>query len=135
MMDRRYESIIGLEHHTSSRHRRMSALDRAAQFAPFAALTGYEAVIAETGRQTSDREELDEEQLLKLDTAMYELQERLSERPHATFVRFLRDERKSGGRYVTVEGKVRNIDMERQAVILSDDTAIPFDDIYDITLS
>lgn len=133
-MDKRYEAIIGLEHHTSSRHRRMSAIDRAAQFAPFAALTGYEAVIAETGRETGERVEMDEERLLKLDIAMNDIQERLSERPHASIIYFVKDERKSGGKYVSAEGNVRNVDMERQAIILSDDTAIPFEDIFDITL-
>lgn len=131
----KYEAIIGHEHHVSTRHQRMSALDRAAQFAPFAALTGYESVIEETGRQTQERVDLDEMQMQNLNEAMMTIQERLSERPKVSLTRFVPDSRKKGGSYEDMEGRVRNIDHAAGTMILCDGSIIPLRNLTHITLS
>lgn len=128
----RYDDIINMEHHTSLRHPRMSPMDRAAQFAPFAALTGYEEVIAESGRLTDDREDLDEMQMAHLNEVMGEILERLPERPEVEIVRFEADSRKQGGRYVSLNGRVRNVDLD--SIVLSDDRRIPLADICDLRI-
>lgn len=130
----KYKAIIDHKHHVSSRHPRMSALDRAAQFAPFAALTGYDSVIAETGRQTQDRVELDEMQILGLNEAMAGILERLSDRPKVRLTRFVPDSRKKGGSYQTLEGRVRNIDLAAGTMILCDGTSIPLRDLTRLTV-
>lgn len=130
----KYKDIIDHEHHVSSRHPRMSALDRAAQFAPFAALTGYDSVIAETGRQTHDRVELDEMQILSLNEAMACIQERLPNRPKVRLTRFVPDSRKKGGSYQTLEGRVRNIDHTAGTMILYDGSSIPLKDLTQLTV-
>lgn len=131
----KYMGIIDHEHHVSQRHPRMSLMDRAAQFAPFAALTGYDSVIAETGRETSDRAELDEMQIFRLDAAMRSIQENLAARPYVRLTRFVPDSRKNGGRYEVIEGSVRNIDQSIGTLVLTDDRAIPLRDIFDMELS
>lgn len=104
-----YEDIIHLPHHVSSKRPQMSMLDRAAQFSPFAALTGYDDAIQETGRLTEQKIELDEETLEKLDERFQILQEHLCEQPEVRFTYFKPDERKEGGAYLTVSGIVRKI--------------------------
>ena len=130
----KYMGIIDHEHHVSPRHPKMSIMERAAQFAPFAALTGYDSVIAETGRETNERLELDEMQVLRLDEAMRDILEALPERPRVRLTRFVPDSRKSGGSYVAVEGNVRNVDFSAGTLILTDDRAIPLRDICDLVL-
>lgn len=125
----RYDDIIGLEHPTSAKHPRMSAMERAAQFSPFAALTGYEEIISETGRLTNARPELDEEQIGRLNTEINKLQERLASKPALKGIRFVPDKYKEGGRLLPFEGRLRNIDRARSELILTDGTAIP---LYDI---
>lgn len=130
----KYKEIIGHEHHVSTKHPRMSTLDRAAQFAPFAALTGYDSVIAETGRETSQKAELDEMQLLRLNKALMTIQERLTERPEVRITMFVPDKRKKGGRYTVIEGKVRNLDHGEKTLILCDDSRIPLKDLLSVVL-
>ena len=125
----RYDDIIGLEHPTSEKHPRMSAMERAAQFSPFAALTGYEEIISETGRLTNARPELDEEQLGRLNTEINKLQERLASKPALKGIRFVPDKHKEGGCLLPFEGRLRNIDPARSELILTDGTAIPLCDI------
>lgn len=125
----KYMGIIDHEHHVSQRHPRMSRLDRAAQFAPFAALTGYDSVIAETGRETTQRAELDEMQLLRLNEAMRTIQERLPERPMVRITRFVPDARKEGGSYEVLEGRVRNIDHSAGMLVLADGRSVPLEDV------
>ena len=95
-----YDDIINLPHHVSTRHPQMSMYDRAAQFSPFAALTGYDDAIQETGRLTEQKIELDEETLEKLDERFQILQEHLGEQPEVRFTYFKPDERKEGGAYL-----------------------------------
>ena len=99
--NQQYNDIIDLPHHISTTRPRMSMLDRAAQFSPFAALTGYDAAIKETGRLTGQRIELTEECRAVLDRKQQVLLENLAEHPEVSVTYFVPDERKSGGAYVT----------------------------------
>ncbi len=127
-----YDDIIHLPHPSSSRHPRMSRLARAAQFAPFAALTGYENAIRETARLTDRGPELDESEKAALDERLQIIQERLSEQAEITFTYFMPDGKKSGGSYADTAGVVKKIDVLTRVVILKDGTKIPIDGIVDI---
>lgn len=129
---RRYEDIIDLPHHVSAVRPRMPMSDRAAQFSPFAALTGYEAVIREAGRLTQARIELDECGKALLDGKLHLLLAHLDERPEVTLTYFQPDEKKAGGAYIQVAGRVRKIDAYARTVVLTDGTAVPLRQIYDI---
>lgn len=129
----RYDDIIDLPHHVSGHHQRMSILDRAAQFSPFAALTGFDGAIKETARLTDQRIELDEAEKNILDEKLRIVQERLCENHEINLVFFRPDEMKSGGSYVTVMGTVKKIDSNERAVVLLDGTRISIDEIVDIT--
>jgi hypothetical protein len=127
-----YDDIIRLERHVSVRHSPMSNYDRAAQFSPFAALTGYDAVIRETGRLTENQAELDEDAKAILDEKLQWLRERISERPGAQFLVFRPDARKQGGAYELVTGNVKKIDPVTRRLVLSGGDVIPIDRIYGI---
>ena len=105
-----YFEILSREHPTSKKHPRMSRMNRAAQFAPFAALTGYEESIEETARLTDRRIELSEYEIEELNAKLNFIQEHIKERPEVTITYFQPDERKEGGKYLTVTGRVRWID-------------------------
>ena len=105
-MNNRYDEIINLPHHVSPTRPQMPMSDRAAQFAPFAALTGYDAAIKETGRLTDERVELDKEALTALDMKYQLLMDALNEAPKVTITYFQPDERKAGGKYITATGAV-----------------------------
>ena len=124
-----YADIIHLPHHISQNHPQMSMHDRAAQFAPFAALTGYEAAAGETARLTAERRELDEQEAQELNRSLASLIARLPERPEVTVEYFIPDERKSGGAYVTVTGRVRHISVPEKTLVMEDGTVIAIDDI------
>ena len=125
-----YEDILYMPHHVSTKHPPMPASDRAAQFSPFAALTGHDAAIQETGRLTDIQVEQSEELRTLLDRKQQYLA--TLERPEVTVTYFLPDEHKAGGRYVTVSGRLKRIDELRQAAILIDDTEIPMENILHI---
>lgn len=125
-----YDDILEISHHVSSRHPRMSAVDRAAQFAPFSALTGYGAAVMETERLTEPQVELDEEQKAQIDRCLHLLAACLYDDPPAVRITyFLPDERKEGGSYPCVEGKVCAIDEIEHTVIMADQTVIPIERI------
>jgi hypothetical protein len=130
--EHRYDDIIGLPHHRSSSHAPMAMSDRAAQFSPFAALTGYEDAVRETARLTEGRIELDDNAKELLDEALQAVQTRLDERPAVAITYFLADEKKSGGAYVRVQGRVKKIDDYRRQVVLADGREIPLADIIDL---
>lgn len=96
-MNRNYDDIIGLPHPEPQTHPRMSLHDRAAQFSPFAALTGHSAAIAETGRLTDSRVILDEYEMARVDDALQKLQELLPQKPMASVTYFVPDAKKAGG--------------------------------------
>ena len=131
-MNGKYDEIMGLPHHVSKTRPQMPMSDRAAQFAPFAALTGYDAAIKETGRLTDERIELDVEALSALDMKYQLLMEALDEAPEVTITYFRPDERKAGGKYVSAVGAVKKIDDFERLITMQDGTKIPMDDILSI---
>lgn len=131
-MSDEYRDIINLPHHVSSKRPQMSMLDRAAQFSPFAALTGYDDAIHETARLTNDKVNLSEEEKETLDRKQQILLERLGEHPALTVTYFIPDAKKSGGAYVTKSGSLKKIDRLERWMMLTDGTKIPLDDVADI---
>lgn len=106
-------------------------VDRAAQFSPFAALTGYDAVVKESARLTDRKIELSEDEKAVLDERLRVLTDTLPH-PDAVFTYFLPDSRKEGGAYVTVTGRLKRVDELRRVILLMDGTGIPIDDVLDI---
>ena len=131
-MNNRYDEIMGLLHHVSKTRPQMPMSDRAAQFAPFAALTGYDSAIKETGRLTDERIELDEEALTALDRKYQLLMDTLDDAPEVTIIYFQPDERKAGGQYVSATGTVKKVDTFGRRILLQDGTRIPLDSVYDL---
>ena len=127
-----YDDIISLPRPVSRTHVPMSLTDRAAQFAPFAALTGFEAAIAETARLTETKLELSEEQKLEIGETLVFLNGRIRNRPKISVTFFQPDERKTGGSTVTVKGSVRKIDLAGEVLKSAEGTEIPFDYLYAI---
>ena len=127
-----YEDIINLPHHVSPTRPQMPMSDRAAQFAPFAALTGYDAAIKETGRLTDEKIELDEEALTALDMKYQFLMDALDDAPEVTITYFQPDERKAGGKYVSAVGVVRKVDDFERRITMQDSARIPMDDVLSI---
>ena len=127
-----YEDILNLPHHVSKTRPQMSMLDRAAQFSPFAALTGYDDAIKETGRLTDEKIEMDEDRKAALDMKQAYLIEMIDEQPEISITYFLPDAKKSGGAYVTATGNLKRFDEDERLLILTDGKKIPMDDIADI---
>ena len=127
-----YEDILNLPHHVSKTRPQMSMLDRAAQFSPFAALTGYDDAIKETGRLTDEKIEMDEDRKAALDMKQAYLIEMIDEQPEISITYVLPDTKKSGGAYVTVTGNLKRFDEYERLLILTDGKKIPMDDIADI---
>lgn len=132
-MAEQYEDIIHLPHPVSARHGAMSNADRAAQFAPFAALTGYDAELAETARLTTSRIELTENEEQLLNEVYRYLQDRISRQPRVTVTYFQPDSRKAGGAYITVTASVKKIDAYTQTLVLTTGEIIPMSRIVSIT--
>ena len=124
-----YQEIIDLPHHVSKTHPQMPMSDRAAQFSPFAALTGYNSAIRETGRLTEERIELDEEALMALNMRYQLLIDPLKECPEVRITYFKPDERKSGGAYLTITGVVKKVDDYKRLITMQDGMIIPLDDV------
>lgn len=127
-----YDDIIHLSHPTSKNRPRMSIHDRAAQFSPFAALSGHAAAIAETARLTDRKLELDEDTKAELDRRQAILLEHISERPEITVTWFRPDERKEGGAYITTTGRLKKLDEADRILILTDDTRIPLEAVVSL---
>jgi hypothetical protein len=131
-MTNSYDDIIHLPHHVSKTRPQMPILDRAAQFAPFAALSGYDAAIRETARLTDERLELDEHTKNALSDRLQIIAERIDERPEISITYFVPDKKKDGGAYVSAGGTVKKIDEYERIVLMVDGTAIPIDEIISI---
>ena len=129
-----YEDIIHLPHHVSTVHPHMPVSDRAAQFAPFAALTGYGDVIKETARQTDAKPELSEDEKEILDYKILLACGLPGEKPGVVITYFVPDEKKSGGAYHTAGGRIRRINSDAGQLVLEDGMQIPLDCIVDIYL-
>ena len=123
---------MDLPHHVSKTHPPMDMMERAAQFSPFAALTGYEAAAKETGRLTQPRIELDESEKELLDQRIHKLEAAFPKSPTAAFTYFIPDARKEGGTYRTVSGKIRKIDPYRRLIFLESGEQIPMEEIINI---
>ncbi len=130
----RYDDIIDLPHHVSKTHSQMPLSDRAAQFAPFAALTAHGEAVKETARLTDERIELDEDCRAALDLKLLQIHRQQAAHPSVTITYFVPDRQKAGGAYVEAAGRVKKIDEYERAVILTDGTKIPADEIIDLVL-
>lgn len=129
---RHYDDIIDLPRHVSPRRAQMPLSGRAAQFAPFAALSGYDVAVQETARLTERCVDLDEESLAILNQQLTLLMSAITEQPEVTLTCFEPDEKKAGGAYHSVTGKVRRIDEAGREIILTDGRRIPLDRVYGI---
>lgn len=128
----RYEEIMNLPHHVSEKHPQMPVEDRAAQFTPFSALTGYGEAIKETARLTEKKKMPDEDHLEILDRTLNELRNRIKQQPYISVTCFQADERKSGGSYITIAGNLKKISEYRRTMTLTDGTEICFENIREI---
>lgn len=128
----KYDGIINLPHKQSTKRPHMSLYDRAAQFSPFAALTGYDDAIKETGRLTDKKIDMGEENLNVLNMKFQILLDRLDEQAEVVFTYFVPDATKSGGAYVTKQGVVKKVDEYERLITLFDGTKIPMDDVLTI---
>ena len=131
-MNHPYDDILSRPRPVSTAHPPMPLIDRAAQFSPFAALTGYEAAVLEAARLTEARPELDESRKEQLNACLQLLKAHSRERPQAEICYFKPDERKAGGACVTVTGAVKKVDDFTQRVTMADGTVIPMEDILNI---
>ena len=131
-MSSKYSKIINMSHHVSKSRPQMSMYQRAAQFAPFAALTGHEAAIQETQRLTDRQIQLDEDALEALDEKLELIREHLGTNEEVTFTCFVPDEKKEGGTYADFCGSVKKLDLYARTILLSDNTVISLDKIVDI---
>ena len=125
----KYKDIINLPHKQSSKRPHMSLLDRAAQFAPFAALVGYDDAIKETGRLTDERIEMSEEKLAVLNARYQILVDHLGEEPEVSITYFVPDIYKAGGSYITTTGVVKKLDTYERLITMVDGTRIFMDDV------
>lgn len=130
--EKKYGDIIHLPHHVSSVHPHMPVSDRAAQFAPFVALTGYGDVIKETARQTDEGPDLSEDEKQELNYKIQLACALPGEKPEIVLTYFVQDEKKSGGAYHTARGKIRRIDPDAGQIILEDGLRIRLDCVVDI---
>lgn len=128
-MNQSYDDIIILSRPVSAKHPRMAMIDRAAQFSPFQALSGYGAALQETARLTDQKIELAEEELVLLDEKLRRLPDTSAE---AEFTWFQPDLKKSGGAYVTTTGRIKRLDTIQRVVLLEDGGIIPIEDILEI---
>ena len=127
-----YDDIINLPHHQSDRRPRMSLYDRAAQFAPFSALTGHDDAIKETARLTDKKLELDDYDQMLLNNKMNFILNHINEQPEITVTYFIPDTNKEGGMYLDFAGNIKKYDAVQRVVCFTDKTEIFIDDIIEI---
>ena len=125
----KYDDIINLSHHVSSRHPQMPMMNRAAQFSPFAALTGYDDAVRETARLTDEKIELDEYEKEELDRKIQWLGSNLDEHIPVSITYFQPDDRKAGGTYEEIVDTVRKISVYEHEILLTGGKRIPMEDI------
>ena len=131
-MTRAYDDVINLSHHVSTTRPHMTVIDRAAQFSPFAALTGHDVAIKETARLTDERVELDQYMKEVLSDRLQIIADRIKEHPEIVITYFQPDAKKNGGTYVTAISTAKKIDEYERVVVMIDGTAIPIDEIISI---
>lgn len=132
MNDKNYDDIINLPCPTSKRHPRMAMIDRAAQFAPFAALTGYDDAICETGRLTGTKLDLSDETKERIDIKINYLIDNMEENPEVTITYFVPDKKKAGGEYVTITDTIKKIDQYEHILIMERGVKISLFEILSI---
>ncbi len=128
----KYDDIIHLTHHVSSTRPHMPMTDRAAQFMPFRALTGYEDAVRETARYTDERIELTEDEKALLDMRLQKLADEIHSQPQVTLTYFRPDKKKAGGAYICVTGQLKKIDDHEGYLILTGGERILIEDILEI---
>lgn len=133
-MSGKYDDIIDLPHPTSKKHPRMSRQNRAAQFSPFAALTGYDAVIKETERNIEEKRILSEDAIAEINENLQLIQEKKNEHPHVYISYFEKDIKKEGGIYKTIISQYKHLDEYKNILITIDGNEIPIEDISSIYL-
>ena len=131
-MTETYDDIIHLPHHVSKRHSQMSLYNRAAQFAPFAALTGYEEAIIETARLTAPKVDMMEDNQQLLDRKLALLSYSLREQPTVSITYFQPDKKRSGGQYLTVTGVIKSIRDSERVILMADGKRVSIDTIINI---
>ena len=128
----KYDDIVNLPHHQSKDRAHMSLYDRAAQFAPFAALSGHEEAIEETARVTDEKITLDETTIERINEKLYDISQHLSEKKNVLITYFRPDAHKSGGAYLTDVGTVKKIDEIEKQVIMDSGMRIAMEHIIDM---
>ena len=128
----KYEKIINLPHHVSKKHPPLDSDSYAAQFSPFAALTGYEDIVSETSRATDEKTELDDDAKLRLSRKLQIVLDHIEENPVISVTYFVQDKRKAGGKYVTVDGTIKKYDNYEKMIYMTDGTKIRLYDLYEI---
>lgn len=128
-----YEDIINLPHYEPKYHKRMSIEKRAAQFAPFSALTGYDEEIKLSSKLVDKKIELTEEEKLFLNDKIQILIENIKDKPEITITYFIKDDKKIGGEYINKTSNINKIDISKNIILLRDKTIISIDDIINIT--
>lgn len=131
-MTKEYDDIIHLPHHVSTTRAQMAVIDRAAQFAPFAALSGHDAAIKDTARQTEKRIELDEYMKEAFNDKLQIIADWINEHPEIEITYFQPDEKKDGGTYITTSCTVKKIDEYEKVAVMEEGTEIPIEDIINI---
>ena len=132
-MTSKYEDILNLPHHVSLNHPQMSMLERAAQFSPFAALSGHDAAIKESARITMDKIELDEYMKDKISNKLKKLLNNDDKDTYMTIQYFMYDKKRDGGMYISKTGVIKNVDMINNVLIMDDDSKIEVKNIFSIT--
>ena len=132
MSSGKYDDIIDLPRPRSNARPKMSNHDRAAQFSPFAALVGYDDAVKETARLTDEMTALDDEKIAELGEKIRKIYELVDKRPTVTVRYFVPDGKKTGGKYISVTGGVKRVDVYGSKIIMSDGKEILMDLIVDI---
>lgn len=130
----KYDDIISLPHPVSAKHPRMSLAERAAQFSPFAALSGYEDAIDETARQTKAFMELDEDEKERLDETLQQIKLQIEKHPAVRLTYFRPDERKEGGAYQTIEGRIRKFNEYEKTFLMEDGSRVLLERLTEIEI-
>lgn len=131
-LNEKYRDIIELPHPTSKHHTQMASVDRAAQFSPFAALTGHSDAIDETARLTDKHIVLSEDKIAELDLKLQMISERINEHPEIKITFFKEDKLKEGGAYIEIKERVKWIDKYRKILVMMDGTEIEFENTMEI---
>jgi len=132
--ENKYSDIIALPHHISAGRKQMSLYDRAAQFSPFAALTGHDEALKETARLTDGKPELDESEKLIISQKLQMIINLLPTQTSVSIMHFVPDRKKSGGKYLVSDGYIKKFDSFRRKIVMSDKTEIDVDNIINLEI-